>query len=167
MKGARLLDAMLEPLGLRQRILRTRIFHLNLRPPACARICAQAHAILTATDQLQTTLAQTRTAPRPNRANLFEADFVECLFHRLAGDPDDSPERRIQLQHHVDCTRGRERADKQRRGYCRVTRREQGEAEKRGGTARILPGPATEPGSQFYSARPRATVPPRYAADEL
>jgi hypothetical protein len=47
------------------------------------------------------------------KAGLFEADFVEGDFHRLAGDPDDSPERHIQLLRHFDCPRDRERAEEQ------------------------------------------------------
>jgi hypothetical protein len=35
-------------------------------------------------------------------AALFEADLDEGVFHRLAGDPDDSPERRIQLLRHFN-----------------------------------------------------------------
>jgi hypothetical protein len=63
-------------------------------------------------------------------AALFEADLVEGVFHRLAGDPDDSPERHIQLLRHFDCPRDRDRAEEQRQDCCRVTRREQAEAQK-------------------------------------
>ena len=76
---------MLEPLGLTPENIKNEDFSFKICDhPLVLEFCAQAHAILTAADQLQTTLAQTRTAPRPNWANLFEADFVECLFHRLA-----------------------------------------------------------------------------------
>jgi hypothetical protein len=63
-------------------------------------------------------------------AALFEADLDEGVFHRLAGDPDDSPERRIQLLRHFNCPRDRERAEEQSQDCCRVTRREQAEAQK-------------------------------------
>jgi hypothetical protein len=72
-------------------------------------------------------------------AALFEADLDEGVFHRLAGDPDDFPERRIQLLRHFNCP-PRPRA---RRGtepgllsrYAARTDR----SSKRGGSARTPP----------------------------
>ncbi len=61
---------------------------------------------------------------------LFEADFGEGVFHWLARDPDDSLERAIELLHHFDCPRDRERAEEQRQDCCRVMRRKQAEAQK-------------------------------------
>ena len=66
-------------------------------------------------------------------AALFEADFVEGVFHWLAGDPDGSLERTIELLHHFDCPRDRQRAEEQRQDCCRVTRREHAEAQKEEG----------------------------------
>ena len=80
-----------------------------------------------------TLVPSTRDSKKPSSAvgtgaALFEADLVEGVFHRLAGDPDDSLERRIELLRHFDCPCDRECAEEQRQYCCRVTRREQAEA---------------------------------------
>jgi hypothetical protein len=86
---------------------------------------------------------------------LFEADLVEGVFHRLPGDPDDSPERRVQLLRHFDCARDCERAEEQRKDCSGVTRREQKPKLKKRRVSQntVL---ATEPRSQSCSARPKA-----------
>src|SRR6266550_2847127 len=93
-------------------------------------------------------------------AALFEADFVEGVFHRLAGDLDGSLERCIQLQRHFDCTRGREYAEERRQDCCRVMRRKQAEAQKEKAQPEEPAIPTTELRAQSCSARPIAIAPP-------